>query len=1473
MANLLSYYNSSLKIPPNSGLTFQSRTSKNIALISNNATSETYSMVLPINQGTINQIISINNVNTTNNNVQLIFTDPPPGPPGNTGNTGYTGNTGRTGNTGCIGPYGIPGTSWGQILILDTSGGSVPVNGDLLTVLNINSQIDITSGPQSNNNAFLMGTFTTLPSLPSQTVLIGGIWETSLYSSSTDNSSIKYYTEIYYTTNDGNTETLITAGNVNNAVQITTTLDNINYQLYVPYLIIPITNYRIRLKIYAVFLNSVSSPQTLTISFRGSIINYFYTKLLANESTGYTGTTGTTGQTGPTGPPGQYTGPTGPTGPTGQTGPTGPTGQTGPTGLTGPSGPTGRTGSYGQTGVTGLTGPTGPIVGNKQGVTGDTGPKGDTGSPGNTGPVYTTSKLLYTKKTLNFKSYNKTCEKQSIIYSKTTEITATNMKVELDGPSKYQQIYTFGKSIPNLWIAGGSGATHTIAKSIDGINWIGLGTTIFSSCNGVCWNGSIWVAVGTGTNTIATSPDGILWTVRRSDISWLKLGSDIDGEAAYDYSGWSVALSSDGTIVAIGAPYNSGNGSNSGHVRIYKWNGSSWLQLGSDINGEAGGNLSGWSVALSSDGTCVAIGAPYNGGSGISSGQVRIYKWNGSSWLKLGSDIDGEAAGDLSGYSVALSSDGTFVAIGAPNNDGNGSNSGQVRIYQWNGSSWLKLGSDINGEVASESNGYSVALSSDGIIVAIGAPDNSGISAGQVRIYKWNGSSWLKLGSDIDGEFAGDFSGWSVALSSDGAIVAIGAPYNSGNGSNSGQVRIYTWNGSSWSQLGSDIDGEAAGDQSGYSVALSSDGTIVAIGALYNDGSGIDAGQVRIYKWNGSSWLKLGSDIDGEAAYDNSGYSVSLSSDGTIVASGAPYNSGNGSSSGQVRIYQTNSWNNIAWNGSLWVVVGTELSNTILSSTDGIIWTGRGKTIFDISGYGIAWNGTLWVATGNGTSNTIASSPDGIIWSGRGKTVFDEFGYGIGWNGSLWVAVGKGTEHTIATSTNGTDWTGRGTTIFDSAGYGVAWNGSLWVVGGAGVTNTLAYSYDGINWTGLGLTIFDTSCRSIYWNGTLWGAISSSTSNTIAYSYNGINWTGLGTLIDNTSFSGLCIAFNNKRENQITFPSNLTVALGFGVNSIAYSYDGTNWIGLGSAIFSTGRAASWNGSLWVAVGEGSSHTIATSPDGITWTGRGNDIFNYTGNGIAWNGSLWVAVGVTSNTIASSPDGIIWTGRGNTIFTTGNGIAWNGSLWVAVGSGSTHTIATSTNGTEWTGRGTTIFDSAGYSVAWNGSLWIAVGNGFDNSIGYSYDGINWIGLGRAIFNPAYGVAWNGSLFVAVGSGASDTIATSPDGINWTGRGNNIINSIGRAIAWNGSLWVAVGSSYGSGNTIATSPNGINWTGRGNTILNGGIGVAWNGGIGTVNINNPPISMGISSGNNKLDFVSDSYFNSGFTNMTLKMKSRI
>ncbi len=396
------------------------------------------------------------------------------------------------------------------------------------------------------------------------------------------------------------------------------------------------------------------------------------------------------------------------------------------------------------------------------------------------------------------------------------------------------------------------------------------------------WLLLIWVGAAFSSHTQAQTQRGV----------------DIDGENADDRSGRSVSMPDPNTL-AIGAFGNDGNGANSGHVRVFRWNGAAWTQKGLDIDGEANGDQSGISVSMP-DSNMVAIGALGNDGSGTSSGHVRIYRWNGSAWVQRGADINGESQFNFSGTSVSMPDTNT-VAIGANGNSGSGVNAGHVRVYEWNGNAWIQKGADIDGEAGGDESGSSVSMP-DANTVAIGAPYNSGSAnfSGHVRVYEWNGSTWVQKGVDLDGEAGGDESGISVSMP-DADVVAIGAISNDGNGSSSGHVRVFEWNGSVWIQKGADIDGEAVGDLSGSSVSMFDENTI-AIGAGGNDGGGGNSGHVRIYEWNGNAWVQKGVDIDGEAVGDDSGTSVSMPSANT-VAVGAFRNDGNGGSAGHVRVF------------------------------------------------------------------------------------------------------------------------------------------------------------------------------------------------------------------------------------------------------------------------------------------------------------------------------------------------------------------------------------------------------------------------------------------------------------------------------------------------------------------------------------------------------------------------------------------
>lgn len=384
---------------------------------------------------------------------------------------------------------------------------------------------------------------------------------------------------------------------------------------------------------------------------------------------------------------------------------------------------------------------------------------------------------------------------------------------------------------------------------------------------------------------------------------WIQVGNDMNGESAADRSGQAVSLNSDGTILAVGAPYNDASGPDSGHVRIYAWNGSSWMRRGQDIDGTSAGERSGHSVSINGDGTVLAVGSPYAGTA--YSGKVRVYAWNGSSWARRGQDIDGTTAGDQNGFSVGINGEGTVVAIGSPGSDANGTDSGLTTVHAWNGSSWSMRGQGIVGESAGDQSGHSVSINENGTILAIGAPrnDGNGTNSGHVRVYAWNGSAWVRRGQDIDGEAPGDQSGFSVCINKDGNLLLIGAPYNSGKGTESGHARAYAWSGSSWVRRGQDIDGDAPSDRSGWSVAVNGDGTVLSVGSELNGGNGPRSGQVRSFIWNGSSWTKIGPDLYGKAEGDLGGR-VSLDSSGLTIAIGSYGNDAGGQGSGQVRVFK-----------------------------------------------------------------------------------------------------------------------------------------------------------------------------------------------------------------------------------------------------------------------------------------------------------------------------------------------------------------------------------------------------------------------------------------------------------------------------------------------------------------------------------------------------------------------------------------
>ena len=331
--------------------------------------------------------------------------------------------------------------------------------------------------------------------------------------------------------------------------------------------------------------------------------------------------------------------------------------------------------------------------------------------------------------------------------------------------------------------------------------------------------------------------------------SWTKMGSTINGEAAYDNFGRAVSINGAGTRIAVGAPNNDGNGSDAGQVRVYEWNGSAWIQLGIDLDGEAANDHSGWSVDMNEAGDRIVIGEIENAAGGTRRGQVRVFEWDGFAWSQLGNDLHGLGTNDKFGWNVSISASGNKIIVGAPEDDDGGSNSGTVKIYELIGSTWTQVGNTIVGQSGNQA-GYAVSISADGNRVAVGMRAFSS-SKGRARIFDLVGSTWSQVGSDIIGEANLDFFGASIVMNDVGTRLLIGAYLNDGNGTSSGHARVYDLVGTTWTQLDDDIDGEEANDNLGFGLGMSASGHRIAVGSYGGDNnSNVNTGDVKVFSVN-----------------------------------------------------------------------------------------------------------------------------------------------------------------------------------------------------------------------------------------------------------------------------------------------------------------------------------------------------------------------------------------------------------------------------------------------------------------------------------------------------------------------------------------------------------------------------------------------------------------------------------------------
>ena len=316
----------------------------------------------------------------------------------------------------------------------------------------------------------------------------------------------------------------------------------------------------------------------------------------------------------------------------------------------------------------------------------------------------------------------------------------------------------------------------------------------------------------------------------------------------------------------------------------------------------------GSSVSATSNGDRVVVGArlanPISGGTTpVDAGAVYVFKRTGNTWAHEARLIASDRSnGDQFGTSVSVDSTGTRIVVGAPLDDNaRGSNAGAMYVFSRSGTTWtqeVNISSPIN--FSSALFGTSVDISDDGTRVVVGAPNMfqgntaEGKNTGKAWVYIRSGTNWNI--EDIIGssQSIDQYLGGSVAISGDGTRVVVGAIGADPGGvhlSNTGGAFIFTRSGSTWTQeaaLGaSDKD---TSDRFGNSVAISSDGTRCAIGALLANPGGVsDAGAVYIFSRSGTTWAQEAKLVASDKVANNHfGSSVAIDNAGTYVIVGSP---------------------------------------------------------------------------------------------------------------------------------------------------------------------------------------------------------------------------------------------------------------------------------------------------------------------------------------------------------------------------------------------------------------------------------------------------------------------------------------------------------------------------------------------------------------------------------------------------------
>jgi hypothetical protein len=375
-------------------------------------------------------------------------------------------------------------------------------------------------------------------------------------------------------------------------------------------------------------------------------------------------------------------------------------------------------------------------------------------------------------------------------------------------------------------------------------------------------------------------------------------GTMLTGNTQNEQFGRNVKISTDGTVLAVGAPLNSEHGDQDGRIAVYKFDGNNWQMMGNEIWPGATDFRYGEIMELSGNGEKLVAASPFGG--------ISFYTFDGRDWVRSSQVIHLENKNDQVN-SISITPNAQKIAVAF---DCEKHRTACIKIFNFEGEQWTQDGPDLIPCPNEKIYTLALSLSPDGQLLVVGnySKDTKLLkNAGEVVFYTKEGNQWERNNKTFLGEALSANLGSGVAASKNGGIVIAASNSIDLLDRNTGFVETYEMDTNGWTKKNKTLKPDKQNSYFGHSISLSADGTVMALSMPYL-GFG-KPGFVKIYKnalsgWKETAVIYDANGIETTSSPNNStGWSIALSSDGKTLAVGFPHNDENGDMSGKVVVY------------------------------------------------------------------------------------------------------------------------------------------------------------------------------------------------------------------------------------------------------------------------------------------------------------------------------------------------------------------------------------------------------------------------------------------------------------------------------------------------------------------------------------------------------------------------------------------